>query len=118
MRTGLLTFVILTLACAALPGVGAADAARSCGTFRATSFTGAAAHIRVKVYTGPVGCGTAREVLRYAITHKEVAGNSAVGSPKGWLCANGGPGIFPAAAGYSCEAVRPRRIVTGLFLQK
>jgi hypothetical protein len=112
----MLAIAISVLAWVALPGLSAAHATRHCGAFRATSFTGEGVHVQVKVHRGPVRCGTARRVLRYSITHAEPEGNNALGSPKGWLCARGGPGIFPAAAGYSCEAVKPRRVVTGRFL--
>jgi hypothetical protein len=115
MRTGILTIAISALICVGLPS-GAAAQSRGCGAFRATSFTGDRVHVRVSIYTGSVRCRVARSVLRFAITHREVKGNTAVASPPGWLCANGGPGIFPAAAGYSCEAEHPRRIVTGRFL--
>lgn len=110
LAAGLLGLLALPL------GAAGAPAHRPCGTFRATSFTGAKTHVKVTVYQGPTRCRQARHVLRYAITHRERRGNTLVGSPPGWNCANGGPGIVPLAAGYSCEANNPRRIVTGLFL--
>jgi hypothetical protein len=109
MRNVLLVIAISVSIGAALPGV-ASGHSRDCGTFRATSATGSQAHIRASVYAGPVSCRRARHVLRFSIAH----GSSA--NPKGWICARGGPGIFPTVAGYSCEAQRPHRIVTGLFL--
>ncbi len=109
MRKVLLVAVIAASIGTALPGV-ASGHSRGCGSFRATSSTGGKAHIRASVYTGPVSCSKARHILRFSITH-----SSSV-NPKGWICARGGPGIFPTAAGYSCEAQRPHRIVTGLFL--
>jgi hypothetical protein len=114
MRIAVLAIAI-ALTCAALPSIASADA-HDCGSFRATSFTGSSAHIGVSVYAGPVSCRQARRVLRYAITHREAHGNSALGSPRGWACARGAPDIFPAAAGYSCEATHPRRIVSGRFI--
>jgi hypothetical protein len=115
MRRVLLVAVIAALIGAALPAV-ASGHSRGCGSFVATSFTGARTHVGVTVYSGPVRCREARRVLRYSITHKERRGNVAVGSPEGWNCADGGPGLGPAAAGYSCEASNPGRIVTGRFL--
>jgi hypothetical protein len=109
MRAVFLAIAILTLTSVALPSAAVAES-RDCGAFRATSSTGSSAHVRVSVYTGPVSCRQARRVLRYSITH----GSST--NPKGWICARGGPDILPTAAGYSCEAQHPHRIVTGRFL--
>jgi hypothetical protein len=116
MRAGIVVVVVSALFSLAAPA-GARSGAASCGAFKARSFTGDKVHIRVSVYTGPVSCHNARRVLRYSITHREQRGNVALGSPKGWNCVRGGPGLFPNAAGYSCEANRPRRVVTGRFLQ-
>jgi hypothetical protein len=115
MRRLLLAAVIAASLGATLSGT-ASGHSRGCGSFVATSFTGARTHVGVTVYSGPVRCCEARRVLRYSITHKERRGNVAVGSPDGWNCANGGPGLGPAAAGYSCEASNPARLVTGRFL--
>lgn len=88
----------------------------ACGTFKAVTFTGSRAHIRARVHRGPVKCRQARKVLRYAITHREGSGNNPFGSPPGWECARGGPGIRFTVEGYSCEARQPTRIVTGRYL--
>lgn len=92
------------------------DGGSACGTFRAVTFAGSRAHIRARVQRGPVKCQQARRVLRYAITHREGNDNNPFGSTPGWECARGGPGIRFTVEGYSCEARRPTRIVTGRYL--